>query len=158
MLRCRSDARRRFAALRQDVLVKMELLDQKHVQDIVFQLQRYVMLMARYHQDSAEVLEPTRNLFPIEVDLSQVWESVRRCHMCLHLYMRTQVAVKYNTTGQLPPADEDDEGEEAIEAVPQKFVDDARLIDANEADDHLMMQQHSSHNTATGDTSLLDLN
>ena len=29
----------RFARLRSDVLVKLELLDQKHVQDIVFQLQ-----------------------------------------------------------------------------------------------------------------------
>ena len=29
----------RFASLRSDVLVKLELLDQKHVQDIVHQLQ-----------------------------------------------------------------------------------------------------------------------
>lgn len=30
VLRCRQLARARFAALRQDVLVKLELLDQKH--------------------------------------------------------------------------------------------------------------------------------
>lgn len=29
-LRCRQDARSRFAKLRQDVMVKLELLDQKH--------------------------------------------------------------------------------------------------------------------------------
>lgn len=30
VLRCRQDARQRFARLRQDVMVKLELLDQKH--------------------------------------------------------------------------------------------------------------------------------
>ena len=110
MLRCRSDARTRFAALRQDVLVKMELLDQKHVQDIVFQLQKYVMLMAKYHAQSHAALQPTGDLFPIEVDLSQV-------------------AVKYNTTGQLP-ADEDDEDE--AEPVPQQFVDSARRTESEQ--------------------------
>lgn len=44
------------------------------VQDIAFQLQRFVSAMARYHVDCKESLEPTRNLFPIEVDLSQVRE------------------------------------------------------------------------------------
>ena len=32
MLRCRADARQRFAKLRSDVMVKLELLDNKHVQ------------------------------------------------------------------------------------------------------------------------------
>ena len=41
VLRCRSEARKRFAAIRSDVLVKLELLDNKHVQDIVHQV--------RYH-------------------------------------------------------------------------------------------------------------
>ena len=40
MLRCRSEARKRFAAIRSDVLVKLELLDNKHVQDIVHQVSR----------------------------------------------------------------------------------------------------------------------
>lgn len=60
------------------------------MQDIAFQLQRFVTAFSRYHTDCRQVLEPTRNLFPIEVDLSQV-------------------AVKYNTTGRLPDADDDDE-------------------------------------------------
>ena len=34
VLRCRAEARRRFAAMRSDVLVKLELLDNKHVQDV----------------------------------------------------------------------------------------------------------------------------
>ena len=38
VLRCRADARKRFAAMRSDVLVKLELLDNKHVQDIVHQV------------------------------------------------------------------------------------------------------------------------
>ena len=32
VLRCRADARLRFAKLRSDVMVKLELLDNKHVQ------------------------------------------------------------------------------------------------------------------------------
>jgi len=70
VLRCRQDARTRFAKMRNDVLVKMELLDQKHVQDIVFQLQRLVSAMARYHTDCHNVLKET-DVFPIEVDLSR---------------------------------------------------------------------------------------
>ena len=41
ILRCRQLARQNFAKKRQDVMVKLELLDQKHVQDIIFQLHRY---------------------------------------------------------------------------------------------------------------------
>jgi len=69
VLRCRQDARTRFAKMRSDVLVKMELLDQKHVQDIVFQLQRLVSAMARYHTDCHGVLKQA-DVFPIEVDLT----------------------------------------------------------------------------------------
>ncbi|XP_022249621.1 PRKCA-binding protein-like isoform X6 [Limulus polyphemus] len=68
VLRCRQDARARFAKLRSDVLVKLELLDQKHVQDIVFQLQRLVSALSNYHNDSHAVMK-TANIFPIEVDL-----------------------------------------------------------------------------------------
>ena len=50
VLRCRSDARQRFARLRSDVLVKLELLDNKHVQDIVFQLKRLMSGMSKFHQ------------------------------------------------------------------------------------------------------------
>ena len=50
VLRCRSEARQRFAKLRSDVLVKLELLDNKHVQDIVFQLKRLMAGMSKFHQ------------------------------------------------------------------------------------------------------------
>lgn len=70
VLRCRQDARTRFAKMRSDVLVKMELLDQKHVQDIVFQLQKFVTAMAKYHTD-CHVTMKNAVVFPIEVDLAR---------------------------------------------------------------------------------------
>jgi hypothetical protein len=56
--------------MRSDVLVKMELLDQKHVQDTVLQLQRLILAMQAYHEECTEVLKTSDSLFPIEVDLS----------------------------------------------------------------------------------------
>lgn len=70
ILRCRQEARTRFAKLRSDVLIKLELLDQKHVQDIVFQLQRLVSALAHYHTECHTIMKAT-NIFPIEVDLSK---------------------------------------------------------------------------------------
>uniref|UniRef100_A0A8C2EPI6 PRKCA-binding protein n=1 Tax=Cyprinus carpio TaxID=7962 RepID=A0A8C2EPI6_CYPCA len=83
ILRCRQEARKRFAKMRKDVLEKIELLDQKHglftgltlrvllsVQDIVFQLQRFVSGMSRYYDDCYGVLKEA-DVFPIEVDLSR---------------------------------------------------------------------------------------
>ncbi|CAF1479117.1 unnamed protein product [Adineta ricciae] len=69
ILRCRQMARDRFAAMRSDVLVKLELLDQKHVQDIVFQLHRFVSALEKYHQDCDAVMKEA-DIFPIEVDLN----------------------------------------------------------------------------------------
>jgi len=70
ILRCRQDARARFARLRSDVLVKLELLDNKHVQDVVWQLQRLVAGFADFHGDTLSLLEGN-SLFPVEVDLSR---------------------------------------------------------------------------------------
>uniref|UniRef100_A0A8C8CH07 PRKCA-binding protein n=1 Tax=Oncorhynchus tshawytscha TaxID=74940 RepID=A0A8C8CH07_ONCTS len=70
VLRCRQEARARFARMRKDVLEKIELLDQKHVQDIVFQLQRFVSGMSRYYDECYAVLKDA-DVFPIEVDLSR---------------------------------------------------------------------------------------
>jgi len=85
ILRCRQLARDRFAKMRADVLVKLELLDQKHgsfsvsflhsklvfllVQDIVFQLHRFITALDKYHKDCNEVMKEA-DIFPIEVDLS----------------------------------------------------------------------------------------
>lgn len=70
ILRCRQAGRARFAKMRSDVLVKLELLDNKHVQDIVFQLQRLVSAMAKYHNECHTILKEA-DVFPIEVDLSR---------------------------------------------------------------------------------------
>ncbi|XP_050301544.1 PRKCA-binding protein isoform X1 [Anthonomus grandis grandis] len=69
ILRCRQLARTRFAKLRADVLVKMELLDSKHVQQLGGQLVRIVKALSEMHeQHLAAVSGPA--LFPVEVDLS----------------------------------------------------------------------------------------
>lgn len=68
ILRCRQQARARFAQMRSDVMVKLELLDNKHVQDVVWQLQRFVSNLASYHSEIENLLNSNK-LFPIEVDL-----------------------------------------------------------------------------------------
>nr|XP_039264407.1 PRKCA-binding protein-like isoform X2 [Styela clava] len=69
VLRCRQDARERFAKLRKDVMEKLELLDNKHVQDIVHQLQRFVAAISKYHDDCQASMKQA-DVFPVEVDLS----------------------------------------------------------------------------------------
>ncbi|CAF2810752.1 unnamed protein product [Rotaria sp. Silwood2] len=69
VLRCRQLARERFAKMRSDVLVKLELLDQKRVQDIVFQLHRFMTGLDKYHKDSNEIMKEV-DIFPIEINLS----------------------------------------------------------------------------------------
>lgn len=70
ILRCRQDARARFAQLRSDVLVKLELLDNKHVQDVVGQLQKFVAELVAFHSETYQLLKDNA-LFPIEMDLAQ---------------------------------------------------------------------------------------
>lgn len=69
ILRCRQEARAKFAKLRSDVLVKLELLDNKHVQDVVWQLQRFASGLAEYYANTKNLLSSAA-LFPVEVDLS----------------------------------------------------------------------------------------
>jgi len=69
VLRCRQEARTRFAALRSDVQVKIELLDNKHVQDVVTQLQRLLKHLSTFYDQCHKLLEGQR-FFPIEVDLA----------------------------------------------------------------------------------------
>ncbi|XP_022663977.1 PRKCA-binding protein-like isoform X2 [Varroa jacobsoni] len=101
ILRCRQEARVQFAKLRADVLVKLELLDQKHVQDIVFQLQRLVSALAQYHTDCCDALNGT-TIFPIEVDLSKS-------------------TFHYQDSSQPSPYQD---GEEGSESVDEKLADD----------------------------------
>lgn len=69
ILRCRQEARAKFAKLRSDVLVKLELLDNKHVQDVVWQLQKFAAGLAKYYAHTRDLLSAV-TLFPVEVDLS----------------------------------------------------------------------------------------
>lgn len=102
ILRCRQDARIKFAKLRADVMVKIELLDQKHVQDIVQQLQRLISALSKYHNQCFEIMKED-NIFPIEVDLSK------------------SCTFTYPDINKSPYQDdeEDDEEEEAQEALNQ---------------------------------------
>ncbi|CAK8696890.1 unnamed protein product [Clavelina lepadiformis] len=69
VLRCRQEARSYFAKLRKDVMEKLELLDNKHVQDIVFQLQKFVSAVSEYHAACHDQMKGA-DVFPIEVDLA----------------------------------------------------------------------------------------
>jgi PRKCA-binding protein len=70
VLRCRQEARSQFAKLRADVLVKLELLDNKHVQDVTLQLKRLLTGLADFNKISNELLNGGQ-FFPVEVDLSR---------------------------------------------------------------------------------------
>ena len=94
ILRCRQEARKEFARLRADVLVKIELLDNKHVQDTVIQLQKFVAEIAAFHTQCYSVVKGA-TVFPIEVDLFEK-------------------TFNYNPSGQL---NEQDEGDGFCEAV-----------------------------------------
>lgn len=69
VLRCRQDARTKFAGLRSDVLEKMELLESKHARDLACQLKRFIQGLASLGNDAIERLQVNPNLFPVEVDL-----------------------------------------------------------------------------------------
>ena len=50
--------------------MKLELLDNKHVQDIVFQLRRLMAGLTTFHVECQELMKDAK-LFPIEVDLTR---------------------------------------------------------------------------------------
>ncbi|XP_075429813.1 PRKCA-binding protein isoform X2 [Ascaphus truei] len=110
ILRCRQEARSRFAKMRKDVLEKIELLDQKHVQDIVFQLQRYVSTMSSYYDDCYAVLKEA-DVFPIEVDLTRTTLTYGQGDMF--------------TDGAEEDDDDDDELEREEAENGEKLIDDA---------------------------------
>ncbi|XP_022223968.2 PRKCA-binding protein isoform X1 [Drosophila obscura] len=71
ILRCRMDARSKFAKLRTDVLEKMELLECKHATDLNKQLRSLLESLAELHRSLVERLESLPPLFPIEVDFKE---------------------------------------------------------------------------------------
>ena len=121
VLRCRQDARIKFAKLRCDVLVKLELLDQKHVQDVVAQLQRMIASLAKFHTECHETLKET-SIFPLEVDLSK---------NCTFTYPDL-------TTSPYQDEEDDDETEEALAEIPKKYHQDELLNISIDKDDDLL--------------------
>lgn len=75
MLRCRQECRQRFIKMRDDVMVKIELLDQKHVRDIAQHLATFAKTMAKCQQECADILKEQIDV-PIEIDLEQLNLSV----------------------------------------------------------------------------------
>lgn len=69
ILRCRQVARGRFAKFRADVLVKMELLENKHVQSLGGHLAKLIKGLSELHSNTLDLLSGPA-LFPVEVDLS----------------------------------------------------------------------------------------
>lgn len=69
ILRCRQEARAKFARLRGDVLEKIELLESKHARDLTHQLRRLIDGMTVFTEEIKRKLQEQINLFPIEVDL-----------------------------------------------------------------------------------------
>lgn len=69
ILRCRQEARTKFAQLRNDVLEKLELLESKHAQDLQNHLKKLIEGLSGYSEIILERLKVHPNLFPIEVDL-----------------------------------------------------------------------------------------
>lgn len=109
ILRCRQEARARFAKLRSDVLVKLELLDNKHVQDVVWQLQKFAAGLAKYYASTRDLLSAV-TLFPVEVDLSHS-------------------AFQYKSTGPQTLTDNEDIEEYEPEEKQQNVQDEELLID-----------------------------
>lgn len=71
ILRCRQEARGKFAKLRNDVLEKMELLESKHARDLAIQLKRFIEGLAILGTETVKNLKELPHLFPIEVDLKE---------------------------------------------------------------------------------------
>jgi tRNA U34 5-carboxymethylaminomethyl modifying enzyme MnmG/GidA len=69
VLRCRQDARAKFAKLRNDVLEKIELLEAKHAQSLADNLKKLLEGLYKFTQDAVVRFESTKGLFPIEVSL-----------------------------------------------------------------------------------------
>lgn len=135
ILRCRAEARKRFASLRSDVLVKMELLDNKHVQDIVHQLRRLMESLTTFHIDCHKMFDGVK-LFPIEVELEKT-------------------AFQYSSTGSCTQEEEDEEAEEAVEEINH----DVEVLGAAAAasGDLIGIGEAEKKQDSGGDCDLLDL-
>ena len=100
ILRYRQEARARFAKMRGDVLIKLELLEQKHAQLLAQQLQKLMSEFNRFYEDSQAILKDNK-LFPIEIDLPKT---------SLDLELQSQPATA--AFGEYRDEDEDRPGDE----------------------------------------------
>jgi len=124
VLRCRAEARKKFAAIRSDVLVKLELLDNKHVQDIVHQLRRLMSSLTTFHLDCHKLFDGVK-LFPIEVDLART-------------------ALQYPQNSNFGQVHEDvSDGEEA------KAEDDENILNLDESAKHADLLNDEARNDET---------
>jgi len=124
VLRCRAEARKKFAARRSDVLVKMELLDNKHVQDIVHQLKRLMSNLTEFHTDCHKLFHGVK-LFPIDLDLART-------------------AFQYQSTNPVNQDEEVEEGEEVDEDVPNLLS-----VDQTNGGDHLLLGEDETESAET---------
>ncbi|XP_056629715.1 PRKCA-binding protein isoform X2 [Diorhabda sublineata] len=122
ILRCRQLARSRFAKLRADVLVKMELLDNKHIQSLGGHLVKIINGLAELHTKTLQLFEGPA-LFPVEVDL-------------------TNTAFQYKSTTPLPQENEEDyreveEAEEILNMNNDQLISDlSKPIEKNDHNNH----------------------
>ncbi|CAG9540658.1 unnamed protein product [Cercopithifilaria johnstoni] len=103
MLRCKQNSHEKFMKLRRDVMEKLELLDQKHVQDIGVQLSKFVKAIMETHAECRDAISSANELFPIDIDLEQI----------VH---------RYNTSGRLD--EEEEEENDTMRIVEESKSDD----------------------------------
>lgn len=128
ILRCRQEARVKFAKLRTDVLEKIELLEAKHAQNLAENLKKILEGLAKYSENAVEKFESTQHLFPIEVDLkSDAFE-----------YRSNQTF-----TSEVDETDDVIEGEEAREVKQE--VKSSQLLDGlSDASTNLLASSSST--------------
>lgn len=73
VLKCRQEARQMFSKLRSDVIAKIELLDQKHVQHLSSQLLKMVTGLHNYNSICLKLFQQC-DKFPLDMDLSQCFD------------------------------------------------------------------------------------
>uniref|UniRef100_A0A915Q7P0 AH domain-containing protein n=1 Tax=Setaria digitata TaxID=48799 RepID=A0A915Q7P0_9BILA len=103
MLRCRQNSHEKFVKLRKDVMEKLELLDQKHVQDIGVQLSTFVKAIMETHAECRDVISRANGIFPIDIDLGQI----------VH---------QYNTSGRMDEEEEENDTMAAIEGPKSEHL------------------------------------
>ncbi|CAJ0603026.1 unnamed protein product [Cylicocyclus nassatus] len=119
MLRCRQETRQKFVQMRNDVMVKIELLDQKHVRDIALHLTNFASVMKEHLSECSSVLQNTQNS-PIEIDII---EREKESH-----YESGSVDDNADDTNNIEPAAE---GQLISTSSQEDLTNDMNLIDIN---------------------------